>query len=71
LIVFIEFDYANVAQSVEHIHGKDGVASSILAIGSKRGRPDLSGPLALRKRRESGVVPIDRTIGSEINSLVM
>ena len=27
---------ANVAQSVEHIHGKDGVASSILAIGSER-----------------------------------
>ena len=26
---------ANVAQSVEHIHGKDGVASPILAIGSE------------------------------------
>ena len=27
---------ANVAQLVEHIHGKDEVASSILAIGSEK-----------------------------------
>ena len=26
---------ADVAQLVEHVHGKDGVASSILAIGSR------------------------------------
>lgn len=28
--------FADVAQLVEHVHGKDGVASSILAIGSRR-----------------------------------
>ena len=29
---------ANVAQLVEHIHGKDEVTSSILVIGSKNNR---------------------------------
>ena len=32
--VVYEKYHANVAQSVEHIHGKDEVTSSILVIGS-------------------------------------
>lgn len=40
-------EYADVAQSVERIHGKDEVAGSIPAIGSRY----------LPKRRSAGVPP--------------
>ena len=35
MLSVINDDYANVAQLVERIHGKDEVPSSILGIGSK------------------------------------
>ena len=48
---------AEIAQLVEHVHGKDEVVGSIPTLGSKIKRPDLYRSLLIILMETGGITP--------------